>query len=106
MRLMMRQSGCFRFVDRNAGIEAAKREKALDNSGIMRRDQTVRKRKVIEARHSRLMIVVFSDRNAGETFGGLVSRLPVVDQYTGWLDNINFKEAQTVLFLTDNETSE
>ena len=33
MRLMMQQSGCFRVVDRSAGIEAAKREQELENSG-------------------------------------------------------------------------
>ncbi len=106
MRLMMQQSGCFRVVDRSAGIEAAKREQELDNSGMLRKDQTVRKRQVIEAQYSMLTTVVFSERNAGDSFGGLVSRLPVVGEYAGLLGNVNFKEAQTILFLTDNETSE
>ncbi len=106
MRLMMQQSGCFRVVDRSAGIEAAKREQELEQSGMLRKDQTIRKRQVIEAQYSMLTSVVFSERNAGDTFGGLVSRLPVVGQFAGLLGNVNFKEAQTVLFVTDNETSE
>ena len=106
MRLMMQQSGCFRVVDRSAGIEAAKREQELENSGMLRKDQTIRKRQVIEAQYSMLTTIVFSERNAGDTFGGIVSRLPVIGQFAGMLGNVNFKEAQTVLFLTDNETSE
>lgn len=106
MRLMMQQSGCFRVVDRSAGIEAAKREQELQDSGMLRKDQTIRKRQVIEAQYSMLTSIVFSEKNAGDSFGGLVSRLPVVGEFAGLLGNVNFKEAQTVLFLTDNETSE
>lgn len=106
VRLMMQQSNCFRVVDRSAGIEAAKREKELNDSGMLRKDQTIRKSQVIEAQYSMLVSVVFSERNAGDSFGALVARLPVVGQYAGLLGNVNFKEAQTVMFLTDNETSE
>lgn len=106
MRLMMQQSGCFRVVDRSAGIEAAKREQELENSGMLRKDQTIRKRQVIEAQYAMLTTIVFSEKNAGDSFGGVVSRLPVIGQFSGLLGNVNFKEAQTVLFLTDNETTE
>jgi curli biogenesis system outer membrane secretion channel CsgG len=106
MRLMMQQSGCFRVVDRSAGIDAAKREQELQDSGMLRKDQTIRKRQVIEAQYSMLTSIVFSEKNAGDSFGGVVSQLPVVGQFAGLLGNVNFKEAQTVLFLTDNETSE
>ena len=106
MRLMMQQSGCFRVVDRSAGIEAAKREQELQDSGMLRKDQTIRKRQVIEAQYSMLTSIVFSEKNAGDSFGGIVSRLPIVGEFAGLLGNVNFKEAQTVLFLTDNETSE
>ncbi len=106
MRLMMQQSGCFRVVDRSAGIEAAKREQELQDSGMLRKDQTIRKRQVIEAQYAMLTSIVFSEKNAGDSFGGIVSRLPVVSEFAGLLGNVNFKEAQTVLFLTDNETSE
>lgn len=106
VRLLMQQSGCFRVVDRSAGIEAAKREQELEQSGMLRKDQTIRKRQVIEAQYTMLTTIVFSEKNAGDTFGGIVSRLPVVGQFAGLLGNVHFKEAQTVLFLTDNETSE
>jgi curli biogenesis system outer membrane secretion channel CsgG len=106
MRLMMQHSGCFRVVDRSAGIDAAKREQELQDSGMLRKDQTIRKRQVIEAQYSMLTSIVFSEKNAGDSFGGVVSQLPVVGQFAGLLGNVNFKEAQTVLFLTDNETSE
>ncbi len=106
MRLMMQQSGCFRVVDRSAGINSARREQELDESGMLREGQTVRKRQVIEAQFALLTTIVFNERNAGDSFGGLVARVPVIGQYAGLLGNVHFKEAQTVLFLTDNETSE
>lgn len=106
LRLMMQQSGCFRVVDRSAGIEAAKREQELDQSGMLREGQTVRKRQVLEAQYSLLTTVVFSEKNAGDSFGGLVSQIPGLRSFAGVLGHVHFKEAQTVLFLTDNETSE
>jgi curli biogenesis system outer membrane secretion channel CsgG len=106
LRLMMQQSNCFRVVDRSAGIEAAKREQELEQSGMLRPEQTVRKRHVIEAQYSMLTTVVFTEKNAGDSFGGIVSQIPGLRQFSGMLGNVHFKEAQTVLFLTDNETTE
>ncbi len=106
LRLMMQQSNCFRVVDRSAGIEAAKREQDLNDSGMLRDGQSVRKRQVIEAQYSLLTTVAFSEKNAGDSFGAIVSQIPGISQFAGLLGNVHFKEAQTVLFLTDNETSE
>lgn len=106
LRLMMQQSNCFRVVDRSAGIEAARREQELNESGMLRKDQTLRKRQVIEAQYSLLATVAFNEQNAGDSFGGLVSRIPGLSGFAGLLGHVHFKEAQTVLFLTDNETAE
>lgn len=106
LRLLMQQSNCFRVVDRSAGLAASEREQELAARGVLRDGQTVRKKQVVEAQYSLLSSVVFSEKNAGDSFGGLVSQLPLLGRFAGALGNVNFKEAQTVLFLTDNETAE
>jgi curli biogenesis system outer membrane secretion channel CsgG len=106
LRLLMQQSNCFRVVDRSAGLAASEREQELAARGVLRNGQTVRKQQVVEAQYSLLSSVVFSEQNAGDSFGGLVSQIPVLGRFAGALGNVNFKEAQTVLFLTDNETAE
>jgi hypothetical protein len=73
---------------------------------MLRENQTVRKRQVIEAQYSLLTTVAFGEKNAGDSFGGLITQIPGLSQFGGLLGHVNFKEAQTVLFLTDNETSE
>ncbi len=106
LRLLMQQSNCFRVVDRSAGLAASEREQELAARGILRPGQTVRKQQVVEAQYSLLSTVVFSEQNAGDSFGGLLSQIPGLGRFAGALGNVNFKEAQTVIFLTDNETSE
>jgi hypothetical protein len=106
LRLLMQQSNCFRVVDRSAGLAASEREQELAARGVLRSGQTVRKQRVVEAQYSLLSTVVFSEQNAGDTFGGLVAQIPVLGRFAGALGNVSFKEAQTVIFLTDNETAE
>lgn len=106
VRLLMQQSNCFRVVDRSAGLEGTRQERDLANEGLTREEQTIRRRQVIEAQYSMLVNVTFSEKNAGDSFGGLLAQIPGLGKLAGAAQNVNFKEAQTVLFLTDNETSE
>lgn len=106
LRLLMQQSNCFRVVDRSAGLAATEREQELAARGVLRPGQTVRKQQVIEAQYSLLSTVVFNERNAGDSFGGVIAQIPVLNRFSGLIGNVHFKEAQTVLFLTNNETAE
>ena len=73
---------------------------------VLRLGQTVRRQQVVEARDSLRSTVVFSGQNAGDSFSGVVAQIPVLSRFAGALGKVNFKEAQRVISLTDNETAE
>ena len=106
LRLLLQQSNCFRVVDRSAGLAASEREQGLAARGFLCPGQTVRKQQVVEAQYSLLTSVVFSEQNAGDTFGGLIAQIPVLNRFSGLIGNVDRKEAQTAIFLTDNEPAE
>ncbi len=49
VRLLARQSGCFRVVDRSAGLRGPVQGQALREAGVLRKDTTVRKGRGYEA---------------------------------------------------------
>ena len=107
VRVLMQQSGCFRVVDRNAGLNATMREQELKRGGVLRQDDTtVQAGRGIVSQYTVVPSLTFSERDAGREIGGVVAQIPGVGGYAGVLDNVKLKEAQTVLLLTDNETTE
>ena len=61
VRVLMQQSGCFRIVDRNAGLDATVREQELKDKGVLRADDTtVRKGRGIVAQYSVVPSLTFS----------------------------------------------
>lgn len=107
LRLMLQQTGCFRIVDRFGGLNATRGEIALREEGLTRPNSTVSpKGKVYESQYAIQPNLAFSERNAGDAIGGVVSQIPGVGQYAGALGGIKFAEAQVTLFVTDNETTE
>ena len=78
IKLLAQQSGCFRVVDRNAGLRGTVQEQELKEAGVMRQNSTV------------ALIPVLRD------IAGLA----------GLVEQVKFKEAQTALLLSDNETTE
>ncbi|MFC4160341.1 CsgG/HfaB family protein [Chitinimonas lacunae] len=106
LRLLMQQSGCFRVVDRAAGLAAAEREQELADKGVLRPGQTVRKQRGIEAQYSITPNLAFSETKAGEQAAGIAGMIPGLAEIAGAVAGVTIKEAQVVLFLTDNETTE
>lgn len=106
IRLLMQQSGCFRVVDRAAGLAAAEREQELASKGVLRPEQTVRKQRGIEAQYSLTPNLAFSEMRAGEQAAGIAGRIPGLSEIAGAISGVTIKEAQVVLLLTDNETTE
>ena len=102
----MQQSGCFRIVDRNAGLDATVREQELKEKGVLRQDDTVRKGRGIVAQYSVVPSLTFSEQDAGRQIGGILAQIPVVNKLAGAAEQVKLKEAQVVLLLTDNETTE
>ncbi len=76
----------------------------LARSGMINK-WNIRKGKVIWARYSLTPHVVFSESNAGGIAGALGALIPIPSA-SAVIGSLRFKEAQVVIFLTDNETTE
>jgi len=106
VRLIAQQSGCFRIVDRAAGLHATVQEQELKNAGITGDAVKVRKGQGYAAQYTITPSLTFSERDAGREVGGLLSHIPVLNKFVGLADQVKLKEAQVALLLTDNETTE
>ena len=106
VRVLMQQSGCFRIVDRNAGLKATVHEQELKDQGILRADGDVKKGRGIMAQYSVVPSLNVSEQDAGRQIGGILAAIPVLNKFAGAAEQVKFKEAQVVLLLTDNETTE
>ena len=109
IRLIAQQSGCFRVVDRAAGLRNTIREQELKESGVLRQNSTVAKGKGYEAQYTLVPSLTFSEQDAGRGLAGIVAMIPVLRDIAGLAgvaEQVKFKEAQVALLLTDNETTE
>jgi curli biogenesis system outer membrane secretion channel CsgG len=109
VKLLMQQSGCFRVVDRGAGLRGTLREQELQEAGVLRKHSTVAKGKGYEAQYTLTPSLTFSEQDAGRGLAGVVAMIPVLRDIAGLaglVEQVKFKEAQTALLLSDNETTE
>jgi curli biogenesis system outer membrane secretion channel CsgG len=107
VRLLAQQSGCFRVVDRSAGLHQTIQEQELKDAGVLRKEgSTVAKGKGYEAQFALTPSLTFSEMDAGRQVGGLLSQIPVLKNFVGAAEQVKLKEAQVALMLTDNETTE
>jgi hypothetical protein len=106
IRVMMQQSGCFKVVDRAAGLRGTIQEQDLKEQGILKAETVVKKGEGIGARMTLTPSLTFSESNAGGGIAGLIGMIPVLRDWAGLASGVKFKEAQVVLLLTDNETTE
>ncbi len=106
IRLIMQQSGCFRVLDRSAGLRATVQEQELKAAGILKESTVVKKGEGIGARMTITPSLVFSEHNAGQGLVGIISMIPGLRDWAGVASGVKFKEAQVVLLLVDNETTE
>ena len=109
VKLLAQQSGCFRVVDRAAGLRGTLQEQELRESGVLRKNTTVAKGKGYEAQYTLTPILTFSEQDAGRGLAGLLGMIPVLRDMAGLIglaEQVKLKEAQTALLLSDNETTE
>lgn len=110
VKLLAQQSGCFRVVDRGAGLRGTVREQELKEAGVLRQqNSTVAKGKGYEAQYTLTPSLTFSEQDAGRGLAGVVAMIPVlrdIGGLAGLVEQVKFKEAQTALLLSDNETTE
>lgn len=104
VKLMMAQSGCFRIVDRGAGGEAMKRERAIASKGEFQKGSNLGKGQMVAADYIITPQIVHKDRNAGGASGGLAGLLPGrVGALAGRLKGKKL-ESQVMLSVTDVRT--
>ena len=109
VKLLAQQSGCFRVVDRSAGLRGTLQEQELRESGVLRKNTTVAKGKGYEAQYTLTPSLTFSEEDAGRGLAGLLGMIPVLRDMAsliGLAEQVKLKEAQTALLLSDNETTE
>ena len=106
VRLLAQQSGCFRIVDRAAGLNATIEEQKLKDAGVLGNAVTVRKGQGYAAQYTITPSLTFSEQDAGRQLDGVMSHIPVLNKFVGLADSVKLKEAQVALLLTDNETTE
>jgi len=109
VKLLAQQSGCFRVVDRAAGLRGTLQEQELRESGVLRKNSTVAKGQGYEAQYTLTPSLTFSEQDAGRGLAGLMGMIPVLRDMAGLIglaEQVKLKEAQTALLLSDNETTE
>ena len=110
IRLLAQQSGCFRVVDRAAGLKSTIQEQVLKEQGVLRTDgNTVQKGQGLEAQYTITPSLTFSEQDAGRGIAGVIGMIPVLRDIAGLLgfvEQVKIKEAQVALLLTDNQTTE
>lgn len=109
VKLLAQQSGCFRVVDRGAGLRGTVQEQDLRDAGVLRKNGTVHKGRGYEAQYTLTPSLTFSEQDAGRSLAGVIAMIPVLRDIAGLagvVEQVKFKEAQTALLLSDNETTE
>src|SRR5262245_14954911 len=112
IRLLVQQSNCFIVVERGIGMQNMMQERALGNSGQLRKDSNMGGGQMVTADYILTPAVVFSEDNAGAVGGALNSLAPlfgkggsVVGAIGGSVaGGVKFKEAQTSMLLADSRS--
>ncbi len=108
LKAFVSKSGCFKLVDRGAGMTALEKEQALAASGNLQRKSNVGAGQVKAADYVLVADIANTDSNAGGSAVGGVAGAVVGGRVGGLLGGIKTKrvEAQTVLTLMNVRTSE
>ena len=103
VRLLMQQSNCFQVVDRGAGLRAVETERRLARQGLTAGNAG--RVRLVAADYTITANVVFSEKNAGGGAAGIGVLFGPLGAIAGAVAGaMKFKEAQVLLFATDNRT--
>jgi curli biogenesis system outer membrane secretion channel CsgG len=104
IRLLVQQSNCFVVVERGRAFDHMQTERALDQTGELRRGSNFGLGQVVAADYSLNPMISFSQQDAGG-LGSALSLLPYGVGVLGSLaGNLKFREAATTLTLVDNRS--
>lgn len=104
LKLLIQQSNCFVVVERGRAMNNMMQERALADSGELRKGSKFQKGQMVAADFSMSPSITFSNQNAGGMTGGLggINRsLGVLGAIAG---SMNVKEASTLLTIIDNRS--
>lgn len=104
LRLLVQQSNCFVVVERGRGFQGMTTERALEQSGELRRSSNFGKGQMVSADYGLTPTVIFSARDTGGLGGGLGG----INRHLGVVGAIGAgvkqREASTMLALVDNRS--
>ncbi|MBL0355249.1 MAG: peptidoglycan-binding protein [Dechloromonas sp.] len=103
LKLLVQQSNCFVIVERGRAMQNIMGERALEQSGEMRKGSNFGKGQMVAADYSMSPSITFSNQNAGgggAALGGLLGGS--LGAVLG--GSMNAKEASTILTLIDNRS--
>jgi len=104
LKLMVQQSNCFVVVERGRAMNNMMQERALEDSGELRKGSKFHKGQMVSADYSMSPSITFSNSNAGGgggSLGGVSGALGVIGAIAS---SMNVKEASTLLTLIDNRS--
>lgn len=107
IRMMIQQSNCFIVVERGLGMQNMMQERALAESGELRKNSNVGAGQMVSADFILTPAVVFSESDSGGVGGALGGLLGgnkgrLIGAVAG---GVKFKEAQTSMLVTDARSS-
>lgn len=108
LKVFVQRSGCFKLVDRGAGLSAAERERALAAGGQLQNRSNVGGGQIKAADYVLVADIANTDANASGSAVGAVAGAVIGGRLGGLVGGIRSKrvEAQTVLSLTNVRTTE
>lgn len=108
MRLVAQQSNCFRLVNRDVGMQAMHTERALAAQGELRSGSNFGRGQVIAADYTIMVEVLVNNSSAGGIGAGMaLAMIPFVGGFASLAaSGMRSQEAQVLLTLVDNRTSE
>lgn len=107
MRLLAQQSNCFRIVNRDVGLQALQTERALQQQGALQKNATFGSGQVIAADYTIMVEVLVNNANSAGVGAAALGFIPYVGGVASLVaGGMRFQEAQVLLTLVDNHTSE
>lgn len=102
LKLLAQQSNCFVIVERGQAMNNMMQERAMQQSGELRKQSNFGKGQMVSADYSLSPSVTFSNQDAG---GGGIGGIGYGGAVVGLLAaSLSFKEASTMLTLIDNRS--
>ena len=104
LKLLIQQSNCFVVVDRGRAMNNMMGERALEQTGELRKGSKFGKGQMVAADYSMSPSITFSNNNAGGMGGGLAGFSRTAGILGAVAASVNVKEASTLLTLVDNRS--